>query len=303
MDVGYVGLGSMGGALARRLQLTHNLTVYDSDAAAVRRLTDAGARTVTSLTGLASRCDSILLCLPTSDHVRSVIFGPDGLLEGLRPGTIIVDQTSGDPTATREMAVQLLDRGIHLVDAPVSGGVRGAEAGTIAIMVGASEEDYDRIHPLLSAISPNIFHAGGPGNGQVIKLVNNMLSSAQRLLTFEGLALAAKNGVAPRTALEILMSSGGRSAYLEKRGAEVLNGNLVANFTLGLAHKDVRLACQLGVDSGVPLLLGNLTREIYQMCLNERGAQAQVDTAALVFDRLSGTQIIPAEHITEVESS
>jgi 3-hydroxyisobutyrate dehydrogenase len=294
VNIGYVGLGVMGGALARRLQLTHEVQVFDADPAAVRRLTQEGSIAAASLSDLADRCDLILLCLPTSDHVRSVLFGSDGLLESMKPGTIVVDQTSGDPSATREMAADLATRELHLVDAPVSGGASGAAAGTITLMVGASPELYDRVHPVLSAISPNVFHAGGVGSGQVIKLVNNLLSGAQRLLTLEGLALAAKNGVSPQTAVDILTVSGGRNAYLEKRAADILNGRLAAGgFTLALAHKDVRLACQLGVESGVPLLLGNVTREIYQICLNERGAGAQADTAALVFDRLAGTHIVP----------
>jgi 3-hydroxyisobutyrate dehydrogenase len=300
MEIGYVGLGSMGGALAGRLQLTHNLLVHDQNEAAVHRLMEAGSSAADSLTDLGGRCEVILLCLPTSDHVRAVLFGDDGLAAAVKPGTLIIDQTTGDPHLTRAMAEELGRRGVDLIDAPVSGGVRGAEAGTIAIMVGATQEQYDRALPILSAISPNVFHAGGVGNGHVIKLVNNVLSAAQRLLTFEGMALAAKNGVEPRTAQTILVASGGRNAYMEKiMGPNVLNGKLAAGFTLGLAHKDVRLACQLGVDSGVPMLLGNLTREIYQMCMNEMGRDAQVDTAALVVDRIAGTHVVPSGYTVD----
>lgn len=293
MNIGYVGLGSMGGALARRLHGSYDILVHDADPEAVRKSAESGLKAAGSLAELAAVSDVVFLCLPTSDHVRSVLFGDQGLLHVLKPGSIIVDQTSGDPKATREMAIELSRHQVDLVDAPVSGGVAGANAGTIAIMVGASPDLFERVYPVLSAISPNVFHAGGIGNGHVIKLVNNLLSCAQRLLTFEGMALAAKNGVDPGAALEILLSSGGRNAFMEKMGAQVLSGNLVANFTLGLAHKDVRLACQLGIDSGVPMFFGNVAREVYQVCVNEMGANAQVDTAALVVDRLSGTNVIP----------
>ena len=297
MALGYVGLGNMGGALAARLQIQHPLLVHDRDQAAMRRLEEAGATPVPDVAELAGRCDTILLCLPTSDHVRSVLFGEGGLVDGLKPGTILIDQTTGDPTATRAMAEQLAERGVELVDAPVSGGAKGAQAGTIAIMVGASPEQFERIQPVLSAISGNIFHAGGVGNGQVIKLANNLLSGSQRLLTHEVVALATKNGVDPHTAVDILLASGGRNAYLEKfMGSQVLNGKLSPGFTIGLGHKDVRLACQLGSASSTPLFYGGLTLQLLQMYVNELGPDAQIDGAALVMDRLAGTSMVPDDH-------
>ena len=293
-DIGYIGLGHMGGALASRLASQRSLVVYDQDPLAVERVVAAGARASGSLKEVAAQCRTIMLCLPTSQHVDQVLFGPDGLADALDPGTLIVDQTTGDPNATVDMAARLTERGVELVDAPVSGGAAGAQAGTIAIMVGGSTEQYERLHPLLAALSPNVFHAGPLGSGHVIKLVNNLLSTAQRLLSFEGVALAAKNGVDPEAAVKILLASGGRNAFLEKRmSPAVISGQLACGFTLGLAHKDVRLACQLGIDSGVPMLFGNLTREFYQMCISELGRDAEVDTAALVVDRLAGTHVVP----------
>lgn len=294
MNIGYVGLGSMGGALARRLQLSYTLQVYDLNESAVNRMVETGASACESLEVLALRCDVIFLCLPKSEHVRAAIFGHGGLAAKLRKNALLVDQTTGDPSATRAMAVELSKQGVHLIDAPVSGGSRGAEAGTIAIMVGAGKEQYARIHPVLNAISPNIFHAGDVGAGHVIKLVNNMVSGAQRLLTIEGMALAAKNGIDPQKACEILMSGGAKNAFMEKSLAlKILKGNLDVGFTLGLMHKDVRLACQLGIDSNVPMFFGNLTKELYQMYISEKGPDAQVDTFALVVDRLAGTHVVP----------
>ena len=297
MNIGYVGLGNMGSALAGRLQLQHQLLVHDRDSAAVRRLVDAGATASPDLGDLGARCDVILLCLPTSDHVRAVIFGEGGLAATVKPGALIVDQTSGDPVATRAMATELANLHVDLIDAPVSGGPPGAQAGTIAIMVGAAPELFKRVRPVLTSISPNVFHAGGVGTGHTIKLVNNLLSTTQRLLTFEAMSLAAKNGVEPRTAVEILMASGGRNAFLEKiMGPLILEGNLSTGFTLGLAHKDVRLACGLGVASGVPMFFGNVTRELYQVCISEMGSDAKVDSAALVVDRLAGTEVVPPNY-------
>lgn len=295
MTIGYVGLGSMGGALARRLALSYPLAVHDLGEAAVARLAAVGAIACRSPAEVAAACDTIFLCLPTSNEVRDAIFGADGIAGTVRPGTLIVDQTSGDPIATRAMADELRSRGVTLIDAPVSGGAKGAEAGTIAIMVGASDDDLARVSPILAAISPNVFHAGAVGAGQVMKLVNNVLSGAQRLLTMESVALAAKNGIDPARACEILLAGGARNGFLEQfMLPKIIRGDVSPGFTLGLMHKDVRLACQLGSDSGVPMFFGNLAREFYQMCMAEKGPDAQVHTAAQVIDRLSGTQVVPA---------
>ena len=292
-SVGYIGLGHMGRALARRLVAGGDLRVFDKDGSAVEALAATGATASGSPRDVASHADVVFLCLPTSDHVRAVLFGEDGVVEGAKPGTVIVDQTTGDPRATRSMAAELATRGVTLIDAPVSGGVSGAEAGTIAIMVGADTATYARVRPVLAEISPNIFHTGDVGSGHVIKLVNNLLSHSQRLLSLEAMSLAAKNGVDPARAVEVLVASGGRNAFLERRMNPVIRGDLAVGFTLGLAHKDVRLACQLGIDSGVPMYYGNLSRETYQILVNEFGGDAEVDHAALFVDRVAETHLVP----------
>lgn len=297
MQIGYVGLGNMGGALARRLQLTHALLVHDQDEASVRRLVERDATAADGLRDIGARCELILLCLPTSEHVRKVILGKNGIAATAKPGTVIVDQTSGDPTITRAIAAELAERGIELVDAPVSGGPSGADAGTIAIMVGAEAAQYERIRPVLQAISPNVFHAGGIGCGHVVKLANNLLSAGTRLMTLEAMALAVKNGVAGEKALEIMMASGGRNYWMEKyMASHILTGKLKAAFALGLLHKDVRLACQLGQDSGMPMLFGNLAKDFYQMALNETGPDSPVNVVALTMDRITGSHVVPKNH-------
>jgi len=286
----------MGGALARRLQLTHRLFVYDLSEIAVQEQVRRGSVACSTLAELASQCDIILMCLPTSEHVRTALYSENGIAAGLRPGTLIVDQSTGDPLATRTMAKELASQDVHLIDAPVSGGAQGAEAGTISIMVGAGMQDYGRALPVLSAISPNIFHAGDVGAGHVMKLVNNLLSGAQRLLTMEAVALAAKNGIDPEVACQILLAGGARNRFLEKFMApHVIKGSLNPGFTLGLMHKDVRLACQLASDSGVPIFFGSVAREFYQLCIANMGNEAQVDTAALVMERLAGTRMVSAD--------
>jgi len=297
MKIGYVGLGNMGGALATRLQRTHALRVFDLNESLVRQLADRGATPCATLQDLAEDCDVVMLCLPTSEHVKAVVLGEGGLVHTLRRGALVIDQTSGDPKVTRAIAIDLARRGIDLVDAPVSGGPDGAEAGTIAIMVGASGEQFDRAQPVLSAISPNLFHAGDCGAGHVMKLVNNMLSGAQRLLSLEAITLAAKNGIDPQKACEILAAGGARNAYLESYFRQrLLTGRASLGFSLALMHKDMRLACQLGSDSQMPLFLANAAKEYYQLCISQLGEESNVQSVALMADRLAGTRIVPTIH-------
>ncbi len=297
MKLGYVGLGNMGGALSARLAPHGDLIVYDLNPSAVEAQVALGAQAAADLPALATECDVIFLCLPTSAHVRQVVLGNDGFGESLRPGTVIIDQTSGDPRETKEIAQELATRGVELVDAPVSGGPVRAAEGTIAIMVGCSDDQYAKVRDLLGRISPNVFRAGELGSGHVVKLVNNLVSGIIRWATLEGVALATKLGVPPASAVEIMNAGGARNDWMVKvMGPQILNGNLANGFSVGLAHKDLRVACELADEASVPLLVGNVTREIYRMCINEWGFDTKVDATALMMDRMAGTAFVPESY-------
>lgn len=297
MAIGYIGLGNMGAPMARRLIARHELLVHDANPAAVQRMVDAGAIACPDLAEMARRCDIVMLCLPSSVYVHKVIFGEGGLSAGLRPGALIVDQTSGEPKATREMAAELAKRDVWFVDAPVSGGPQGAEAGTVATIVGASAAQYERLLPVFHEISPNVFHAGEVGAANVAKLANNLISVCVGLLNLEAIALAVKNGVDAQKAHEIMMASSGRNNHLEKIvGPHMLTGKLAAGYTVGVPHKDIKLACQLGQESDVPMFFGNLAKELYQVYAKEIGDDAPGPAIALVMDRLAGTKMVPDDH-------
>lgn len=291
MNIGYVGLGDMGGALAARLQSQRPVHVFDKNPQAVKALVAQGAVGCDALADLAKACDTVLLCLPTSVHVRGAVFGEGGLAETLAPGSLIIDQTSGDPEVTREMAKELEDRGLTLVDAPVSGGAPAAHAGTISIMLGADDRAVDRATAVLGSISQTVTHVGGVGAGHTIKLVNNLLSCSQRWLSLEALALAVRNGIEPETALKVLVAGGGRNAYLEQQGARILADDRERGFSVGLAHKDLKLACALGAAVGVPTFFGSLSRELYQVGISQLGRDAHVENVATVVETLAGVEL------------
>jgi 3-hydroxyisobutyrate dehydrogenase len=277
MNIGYVGLGNMGGALARWMQLSRPLRVYDLRPESVSALVDKGAIATQDGASLARESDVVMTCLPTSQNVREAIFGAGGLLEGLAPGKIIIDQTTGDPNETRAMAAELRAHGVEFVDAPVSGGIRGADAGTIALMVGASDELFAKVRPVLELISPNIFHCGGTGNGHVMKLVNNVTSACIRAATYEAVSMGAKNGLSLATMAEVMNKGTSYSSTTANHMPKLLSGSRDVNFALGLMLKDVRLATQLGIDSGAPMMIGNMVRGMLQSASYDMGPDVDMN--------------------------
>lgn len=295
MEVGYIGLGSMGGALARRLLVSRGLRVFDLKQELVAQFKGAGATPATSAAELARNCDVIILCLPRSANVRAAIFGKDGLAEGLAPGKIVVDQTSGDPSETRRIAAELADRGVHMIDAPVSGGPKGAEAGTIAIMVGGGESVYAAVTPILEQISPNHTYCGPVGAGQVIKLINNTVSTCNRIALLEGVAVGLKNGISMDTMVTVLNAGGARSRTSENLLPLLARGAPVTKFALALMLKDVNLAAQLAMESGAPLQFGQLARGVLQSASNLFGPDANLDDRLAEFvGSQAGVSIGPA---------
>jgi len=295
LTVGYVGLGAMGGALARRLALSRPLQVFDANAEAVHRLVEErGVTMAADLPSLARSCDVILLCLPTSVITHQVLFGLGGLAEGLSAGKIIVDQTSGDPAETRRLAGKLHALGVSMVDAPVSGGPGGAVAGTIAIMAGGAPDVLARVQPILAAISSNIVYCGGIGNGHVIKLVNNGVSSLCRLVTCECVAAGMKYGLRLQDMSEILNNSSGWSAPSKKILPALVAGKPSSNFQLQLMAKDLRLAAGLGMTFGAPMMISNVVRNLFEAAVNQYGGAANIEDMARLYESMADIEYKPA---------
>jgi 3-hydroxyisobutyrate dehydrogenase len=286
--IGYVGLGAMGGALARRLMLTHELTVFDVQSELTEAFRAQGAIPAPDLKTLARECDVIMICVPTSDIVREVVFGKDGLAEGLVHGKIIVDQTTGDPGITRLIAEELEELGVSVVDAPVSGGPAGAAAGTIAVMCGGKSEPYEMVKPILESISPNVVYCGQTGNGHMAKIINNAVASCNRLLTYEVAALGVKYGLRISDLDTVINKSSGCSYATERILPALSNGGKTANFQLQLMAKDLKLAAKLANDCGAPMLIGNVVRSLFEAGTNELGPMKNLDEMARRFESTAG---------------
>lgn len=247
--VGFVGLGRMGDPMARRVAAGGVVVRgFDTAPAAVQRL--AGVVTpVGSAAAAAEGMPVVILMLPDSDAVESVV--DDGLLDALEPGAVLVDMSSSEPLRTRELAERVEEAGAELVDAPVSGGVRGAEAATLAIMVGAEKDTADRLEPLL-ALMGRPRHVGEVGAGHALKSLNNLMSATNLLAASEALLAGQRFGLDPAVMLEVVNGASGRSNGTESKWPDhVLPGTFASGFTAGLMAKDVRIALGLVEATGI----------------------------------------------------
>jgi 3-hydroxyisobutyrate dehydrogenase-like beta-hydroxyacid dehydrogenase len=262
--IGLVGTGIMGIPMSRRLLAAgFPLVVYDVRPEAMQPLLDEGAEAAESSTDVARRCGKVITILPNSSIVEEVALGPSGLLEGFAPGSIYIDMSSSIPTSTTRIAAAMAERGVEMIDAPVSGGPEGAEAASLTIMVGGSEDAYQACLPILRAMGKNIFHIGPVGSGHTMKTINNMMFSINMLGVAEALVLGAKAGLSPEKIVEVAGTGSGSSfALTVKAVRQVLANNYKPGFTTDLLYKDVGIATALGRELGVPLLSANLAHQM-----------------------------------------
>lgn len=253
--IGVVGLGNMGRGMALSLQ-RGGFAVLGTDASEQARsaLAAEGIETVTTLAALASRCDALVLSLPTAAIVEAVVAGPAGLLEHAKPGLLVIDTTSSHPDTTRKVALLLEKAGMAMVDAPVSGGPRGAIAGQLTMVIGGSDTDVARAEPILAAMSAKRVHIGAIGAGHVTKIANNLLCAAHLITAAEAVRLAKEAGVDPERLLEGINAGSGRSGVtMVNFPTWILNGAFDSGFPMKLMRKDVRLAQSLIAQLGLEL--------------------------------------------------
>ena len=262
--IGFVGLGNMGGPMAQRLaQAGYHLLVFDATAAAVARLTAQVACAAARELGELAACRVVITMLPDGGVVRQVLLGPGGIAPRLAPGSVVIDMSSSSAVGTRSLAQELAGRNIALVDAPVSGGVRKAVDGTLAIMAGGDAPTVARCQPLL-AVMGKVFLAGSSGSGHAMKSLNNYLSAANLLIAAEAVIAGERFGLDPQVMISILNASTGRNtATDQKYPAYVLSRNFASGFSLGLMAKDLRLALEVARAGGAPTELLDACSGIY----------------------------------------
>lgn len=296
MSVGpaaFLGLGAIGAPMAARLARGSRLAVWNRTPARAEAFARGhDARSAATPREAAAGASVAVTCLPTSREVEALLEGPDGLLAGLAPGALLIDCTSGDPGTSRRIAARLAVEGIAFADAPVSGGTSGAEAGTLAIMVGADEAVFERALPVLALMGGRIERVGPVGAGHALKAVNNALLAVNILALGEGLAALVKAGVPARTALEVINVSSGRSFVSETLVPErVLTGAWPRTFRLALLEKDVGIAREILRDTRVEAPVLHLAGELFARARAALGESADHLEVIRLIESEAGVEI------------
>ncbi|HUR91964.1 MAG TPA: NAD(P)-dependent oxidoreductase [Gemmatimonadaceae bacterium] len=294
MKVAFLGLGAIGYPMARRIaEAGFELAVWNRTASKAEQLARAtGARVGTTPADAARGAAVAITCLPTSSEVEEVAFGAKGLAGALARGSIVADCTSGDPHASRSIAARLAAQGVDFLDGPVSGGVVGAEAGKLTVMCGGEAAVLERARPVLQAFGAKIILCGPTGAGHAIKALSNALLAIHLWSTGEALVAAAKAGVSPSIALEVINGSAGRSNSSENLIPQrVLTREFPSTFRLALLDKDVRIAESIAREAGTPARFIELAHELFERAHSELGEQVDHTAAIQVLEREAGVEI------------
>ena len=294
--IGFVGVGAMGMPMAKRLlDAGHDVVFSSSRDETVELLERSGGRAVPTPLIVAQECDIFLTCLPADAELSEVYLGPEGVVEYLKPGSTIIDFSTTSPMMIQRVAAEAIERGIRVVDAPVSGGTWGAERGTLTLMAGCDEQVLNEVRPILSVLSQSIFHVGDVGMGKVFKLVNNALTGTMMVLMGETLAVAANAGADLEMLHQVVSSSSGNSVIWADSVPKLLHGDDSApGFRLELMRKDMRLAASLGEDLGTPMPLTSLALQFFTAaCARGMGKQGASEVARIV-GRMSGAEFLQA---------
>lgn len=252
-----------------------------------------GARVAATPRDAATGADIVITCLPTSREVEELLDGTDGLLAGLSRGAVLVDCTSGDPATSRRIAGRLADQGIAFLDAPVSGGTSGAEAGKLTVMCGGDQTTFDRVSPVLSAFGSKVMLVGPVGAGHALKAVNNALLAVHIWSVAEGLAALAKAGVSPSAALEVINASSGRSNASENLIPQrVLTRAFPRTFRLALLEKDVAIAADFLRAQRVPSSMIQQIADLFRVARVELGEEADHVEAVKLLEKWAGVDIV-----------
>src|SRR5215831_2528368 len=276
-NVGFIGVGRMGGRMAHRLiKAGYTVTVYDTSEPIIKPFVEAGAKRAYSPAEVASAAEVVLASLPTPPVVQAVALGPKGIVEGSRVKFFIDTSTTG-ATYAKRVAEGLAAKGIAAVDAPVSGGLGGAERGTLAVMVSCSDETFEIVKPVLIHLGKLFLVGSQPGQGQTMKLLNNLLSATAMAISSEAVVMGVKAGLDPKQIVEVINSGTGRnSATEDKIPRFVIPRTFNLGFAIGLLSKDSRLCWQEADALGVPMVVGSAVRQMLAITEAAEGEEADM---------------------------
>jgi 3-hydroxyisobutyrate dehydrogenase len=290
--IGFIGLGIMGGGMARNiLKAGFGLRVWNRTAARAEALAEAGAALGASPADVAAHSDIIITCVSDTPDVEAVLLGERGVIQGAREGALVIDMSTISPQATRAVGARLAERGVSMLDAPVSGGSEGAARGTLAIMVGGAPEQLQRALPVLQAMGQTITHVGELGAGQTVKLANQILVVGNAMAVSEALLFAQASGVDPQKTLDAVKNGAAGSWMLSNRGPQILARDWRPGFTIDLQQKDLRLVLEAADQVGAPALATGQIFQLYRT-LQRRGLGAEGNHALVkALEYLAGIEV------------
>jgi 3-hydroxyisobutyrate dehydrogenase-like beta-hydroxyacid dehydrogenase len=297
MDIGFIGMGNMGFHMARRLlEAGHSVTVYDTRQEAIGNLAALGAVAARSAREVADAAETVMVSLPTPDIVLAVAIGPDGVNAGTRVRRFVDLSTTGAVMAQRIFDA-LKARGIVQIDCPVTGGVTGAERGTLALIASGPRADIDAVEPALKVLGKVFVVGEKPGMGQTMKLANNYLSATAMAATSEAMVMGVKAGLDPRVMLDVINHGTGRNTATEdKFGRAVLPRKFNLGFTAGLMRKDLKLCLAEGGALGVPMHVLEAVIGLFELACDENGPDADLTTIVQPVERRAGVEVRDPGH-------
>tara|TARA_B100001167_G_scaffold167669_1_gene117112 strand:- start:52 stop:942 length:891 start_codon:yes stop_codon:yes gene_type:complete len=292
MKVGFIGVGFMGQHMAKHiLDGGHDLTIYDISETAAKNLVKAGAKSVSSPSEVAAISEVIFTSLPTPQDVEQVVLGEGGILAGALEGTTLFDLSTTDPETITRISNSAAQRGISVLDAPVSGGTIGAEQGTLCVMVGGDKNNYDRYKSVLDLIGNQVVYCGNLGAGAVCKIVNNLIGMTLGVVLSEAFSLGVKAGVDPMTLYNAVSMSSGETRQMHTFPTGLFEGDFSPGFKLDLGSKDVGLATNLGRSLRVPMDVSNLIHQKYVEAQNRGWGEQSTTAIAKLQEERAGVEI------------
>src|SRR5881296_2631396 len=296
VTVGFIGVGNMGNPMAYNvLKSGFPMLVFDLNPKAMENLIQAGAKRAGSAQEVVEGSEVVLTSLPASPDVEAMYLEPGGLVERAKPGTILIDLSSVLPSTPRKIEPRAKARGVHFLEAPVSGGVTGARAATLALMVGGDAEPLSRARPVLRAIGPNIFHVGPVGAGNTVKAINNMMASVNSLAMMEGVVLGVKAGLDPMTIYEVVKTSSGGSKALERIPTALVPRKFEPGFKVRLMNKDLETFNTIAKELHVPVSFANVAQRYQQAAMAAGLADQDTSVVMTIIERLAAVHVPPAK--------
>ncbi len=289
MRVGFVGLGTMGGPMAANAaRAGFEVTAWNRTPGRGAELADVGVRLAPSPAHVARASEVVVTIVSDTPDVEAVLFGPDGVAEGAAHGTLVVDMSTISPSATRAFAERLAERGVAMLDAPVSGGSEGAQKGTLSIFVGGEADDLERARSLLASLGTTITHVGPIGSGQAVKAVNQVILAGGYLGVAEGIVLAMKAGLDVEQVVAALSGGAAQSWVLSNRAGRMLANDYPLGFKVALHRKDLRIALELAGETGTTLPISALVETIEAGLIARGHGDDDVSAVARAIRQLSG---------------